>query len=297
MEEELEKLLNGKIKCSKFLRSVLLLCFLFTLLISSCKETILPDNPPYVTDIKISSLPTKTVYHIGESVDYTGLKVSAIYSDGSEKEIIDYTLSLENGSLLSKEQTCTIVVQYKDFTQTFSIEVLPVMTGIKITSLPEKTVYHVSESVDYTGLKISATYSDSHEEEVTDYTLSLNNGSILTKAQTNTVLIQYKDFSTTFDIEILPNQVSVIHVTLPEHFDVENLLIYEENKQTFITKTGFTEYTWWLDSEKLSNKTAIYSLNTSSLSSGYHFLMILVKTSDGERFSATATINILREER
>ena len=107
----MEKLLNGKIKCSKFLRSVLLLCFLFTLMISSCKETISPDNPPYVTDIKISSLPTRTVYHIGEYVDYTGLKVSATYSDGSEKEITDYTLSLENGTILSKEQTCKIVFQ------------------------------------------------------------------------------------------------------------------------------------------------------------------------------------------
>ena len=105
MEEELEKLLNRKIKCSKFLRLVLLLCFLFTLMISSCKETISPDNPPYVTDIKISSLPTKTVYYISDAVDYTGLKVSAAYSDGSEKEITDYTLSLENGSILSKEQT------------------------------------------------------------------------------------------------------------------------------------------------------------------------------------------------
>ena len=297
MEEELEKLLNGKIKCSKFLRSVLLLCFLFTLLISSCKETISPDNPPYVKEIKISSLPTKTVYYIGDAVDYTGLKVSATYSDGSEKEITNYTLSLENGTILSKEQTYTIVVQYKDFSQTFSIEVLPVMTGIKITSLPEKTVYHVSESVDYTGLKIAATYSDTHEEEITDYTLSLNNGSNLTRAQTYTVIIQYNGFSTSFDIEILPNKVSVIQVTLPEHFDVENLLSYEEDNHKFIAKAGFTEYIWWLDSEKLSNKTAIYSLNTSNLSSGYHFLMILVKTSDGERFSATATINILREER
>ena len=171
------------------------------------------------------------------------------------------------------------------------------MTGIKITSLPEKTVYHVSESVDYTGLKISATYSDSHEEEVTDYTLSLNNGSILTESQTKTVVIRYNAFTTTFDIEILPNQVSVIQVTLPEHFDVENLLSYEENNQTFIAKAGFTEYTWWLDSAKLSNQTSSYYLNTLNLSSGYHSLMILVKTSDGERFSATATIKILREER
>ena len=252
---------------------------------------------PVMTGIKVLSLPLKTTYYVGECINYDGLKILATYSDGSEKQLTNYTLSFANGTTLSKEQTYTIEVQYNEFSQNFNIEVLPVMTGIKITSLPEKTVYHVSESVDYTGLKIAATYSDSHEEEITGYTLSLNNGSILTRAQTYTVKIQYNGFSASFNIEILPNLVNVIQVTLPEHFDVENLLSYEEDNHNFIAKAGFTEYIWWLDSEKLSNKTAIYSLNTSSLFSGYHSLMILVKTADGERFSATATINILREER
>ena len=174
---------------------------------------------------------------------------------------------------------------------------LPSITGIKISSLPEKTVYYVSESVDYTGLKVIAAYSDEHEEEITDYTISLEDGTVLTREQTYTVEILYNNFSTAFDIEILPNQVSVIQVTLPEHFDVENLLSYNEANKTFIAKTGFASYTWWLDSEKLPNQTASYTLNTSNLSSGYHSLMIIVKTSDDERYSATATINIMREER
>ncbi len=125
----------------------------------------------------------------------------------------------------------------------------------------------------------------------------MEDGTVLTKEQTYTVEILYNNFSTTFDIEIMPNQVSVIQVTLPEHFDVENLLSYNEANKTFIAKTGFASYTWWLDSEKLPNQTASYTLNTSNLSSGYHSLMIIVKTSDDERYSATATINILREER
>jgi hypothetical protein len=132
--------------------------------VCSCKiET---SSPPVITGIKITSLPEKTVYYVGERIDYTGLNVTATYSDGSEKEITDYTLSLEKGTLLTKSQTCIIEVSYNGFSQTFSIEVLPVITEIKISSLPEKTVYYVSESIDYTGLQVISVYSDGHEEEI-----------------------------------------------------------------------------------------------------------------------------------
>lgn len=252
---------------------------------------------PVITGIKILSLPKKTIYYVNEKIDFDGLKVSAIYSDGKENEIVDYKLSLTTGTVLTKEKTYSIEVQYEGFSQTFYIEVLPVITEIKISSLPEKTVYYVSESIDYTGLQVISVYSDGHEEEITDYTLSLEEGTVLAKEQTLTVNIQFNGFSTAFDIEIRPNQVSVVQVTLPEHFDVENLLSYNEANKTFIAKTGFASYTWWLDSEKLSNQTSSYTLNIANLSSGYHSLMIVVKSSDYERYSATATINIMREER
>lgn len=288
-------MINRLQKNIRHITNLFVLCLLSFILVCSCKiET---SSPPVITGIKITSLPEKKVYYVGERIDYTGLNVTATYSDGSEKEIMDYTISLEAGTTLTKEKTYSIEVQYEGFSQTFSIEVLPVITEIKISSLPEKTVYYVSESIDYTGLQVISVYSDGHEEEITDYTLSLEEGTVLAKEQTLTVNIQFNGFSTSFDIEICPNQVSVIQVTLPEHSDVEGLLSYDETKKTFTAKNGFTSYTWWLDSEKLSNQTSSYTLNIANLSSGYHSLMIVVKTSDDERYSAAATINIMREER
>ncbi|MCR5764995.1 MAG: bacterial Ig-like domain-containing protein [Treponema sp.] len=288
-------MINRLQKNIRHITNLFVLCLLSFILVCSCKiET---SSPPVITGIKITSLPEKTVYYVGERIDYTGLKVTATYSDGSEKEIMDYTISLEAGTTLTKEGKHTVEIKYNGFSQTFSIEVLPVITEIKISSLPEKTVYYVSESIDYTGLQVISVYSDGHEEEITDYTLSLEEGTVLAKEQTLTVNIQFNGFSTAFDIEIRPNQVSVVQVTLPEHSDVEGLLSYDETKKTFTAKNGFASYTWWLDSEKLSNQTSSYTLNIANLSSGYHSLMIVVKTSDYERYSATATINIMREER
>ncbi|MBP5601706.1 MAG: bacterial Ig-like domain-containing protein [Treponema sp.] len=276
-------------------KQALFISLIFLLLFSSCKIKVSPEKKTVIIGIKIASLPEKTVYHVGESVDYTGLKVIALYSDEHEKEITDYVITLEEGTVFENIQEYTIEVQYKKFSQTFSISILPVITGIKIAFLPEKTVYHVGESVNYRGLKVSTLYSDEHEEEIEDYTISLEDGTILENAKTYIIEVLYKDFSTTFEIEVLPNQVSVIQVTLPEHFDIENLLLYEDTNKTFTAKTGFESYTWWLDSEKLLNQTATYTLNTSNLSFGYHSIMIVVKNSAGEQYSATAVINILRE--
>lgn len=54
--------------------------------------------------IEIRSLPTKTEYGIGERLDLTGLKVVANYSDGTNKEIVDYTVGMVDFSAVGTEK-------------------------------------------------------------------------------------------------------------------------------------------------------------------------------------------------
>ena len=42
--------------------------------------------PPTLTRIVIKTLPTKTEYNVGDAMDWTGLSVTGIFSDGSTKE-------------------------------------------------------------------------------------------------------------------------------------------------------------------------------------------------------------------
>lgn len=49
---------------------------------------------PTVTSIEIKSLPKKTEYNIGDTLDLTGLNVTAYYSDLSVKQITDYNISM-----------------------------------------------------------------------------------------------------------------------------------------------------------------------------------------------------------
>lgn len=69
------------------------------------------EEPPVgektLTSIQIATPPTKTSYTEGETFDKTGMKVIATYSDGSTKEITDYTVS-PSGKLKKTDTKVTI---------------------------------------------------------------------------------------------------------------------------------------------------------------------------------------------
>lgn len=240
-------------------------------------------------------MPEKTTYYAGDAFDVTGLKVSACYSNGMIGQIEDYQLSIEAGTVLNVHGEQKVTVSYNGFKTDFSITVLKKVISLTIVSFPEKLAYYVGEAIDYSGLKVTAQYSDESEVAIEDYTLSLAQGTILTNAQTYTISVSYEGCSKDFAVEVESNKVSVISVTLPEHQDVENLLTYADG--LFTAKSDFSSYTWWVDSTKLSIYTKTYRLVTANLSDGYHSVMVVVQNSAGEKYSATATVHITREER
>ncbi len=103
---------------------------------------------PVITGIEIENEPTKKVYSFGEELDITGLVVNVVYSDGT-KTILqnsDYQVSGFDTSKIGKQ---TIQVQYKEYTDIFSVEVW-IAHGICGTDL--------TWTLDDTGeLKISGT--------------------------------------------------------------------------------------------------------------------------------------------
>ena len=75
----------------------------------------------------------------------------------------------------------------------------PVITGIKITNAPTKTVYEAGENFDPTGMTVVAVYDDEHEEAITDFTVE--GGDNLT-VETTKVTVKYGDFTTTQAITV-----------------------------------------------------------------------------------------------
>ena len=77
---------------------------------------------------------------------------------------------------------------------------LPTVTGISVKTLPVKTEYIVGESIDTTGLILTATYSDGISQDITEgYTVS---GVDSATAGTKTVTVTYEGKTTTFSVTV-----------------------------------------------------------------------------------------------
>ncbi len=85
-----------------------------------------PGDSAKITEINITNPPTKTTYKVGEKFDPTGIKVVAVYDDGTKKEITDFTYS-PDGEL--KETDTIVFIKYYSggtyFAESQSITVEP----------------------------------------------------------------------------------------------------------------------------------------------------------------------------
>ena len=101
------------------------------------------EPQPVVTlrSISIISTPTKTNYQVGEELDTSGLIVFAIYSDGSTREVTDYTLS---GYDKNKIGVQVITVTYQNLTAAFTVTVADALQQQKDAAIKELNDYYNS---------------------------------------------------------------------------------------------------------------------------------------------------------
>ncbi len=128
----------------------------------TCK---IPDS------IVVYQYPSKTSYIADEPVDYTGLIVRAIFSDGTYTDITNScVITPTSGTPFDPLDDSYVEISYTTYgvkyatgfylTQNYII-------GFNITP-PTKTDYHNGEILDYTGLVVEAVYRDGTTLDVTD---------------------------------------------------------------------------------------------------------------------------------
>lgn len=103
----------------------------------TCKFNVTVVAEKQLIAISVASMPTKTVYQIGEAFDASGLVVNAFYDDGTSYFVTDYTVS---GFDSETAGTKTVIVSYSDkgITKSCSFEVTveePAQTGSFFTNL------------------------------------------------------------------------------------------------------------------------------------------------------------------
>ena len=152
-----------------------------------------------VTSLTIATKPTKTNYYVGDTLNTTGLKLTATYNNGT-------TQTITNGftctpTALSTAGAQTVTVNYGGKTATFTVNVQDVtLSGIAIASNPTKTSYYVGDTLDTTGLKLTATYSNGTTQTITSgFTCT---PTALTSAGMQTVTVNYGGKTATFTVNV-----------------------------------------------------------------------------------------------
>ncbi|MCL1897702.1 MAG: bacterial Ig-like domain-containing protein [Micrococcales bacterium] len=185
--------------------------------------------------IGITAQPTKVTYTEGESLDLTGLEVTATYSDSSTADVTaDVTTSPAAGTALNTVGSQTVTVTYVEAgvtrTTSFSVTVAAepvVLDSIAVTASPSKTSYTAGEALDLAGLEVTATYSDGSTAVVTgSVTTTPAAGTALNLVGPLTVTVYYFESgvskTTSFTVDVAPRPVVVTSLevnTLPTKID------------------------------------------------------------------------------
>lgn len=129
-----------------------------------------------VEDLKIDTTAMKSNYLLEEDLDLTGLKVTAVYSDGA-KEVLSEEDFIVSGFDSSKIGTNAVIINYNGVTANIDLKINPLScTDLEIKYFPAKTEYYKGDKFDPEGFAVIAVYNDGYKvEELTDdkYILSI----------------------------------------------------------------------------------------------------------------------------
>ena len=179
-----------------------------------------------LVSLGINSLPDKLEYVSGQEFNAKGMQIIATYDNGDIVIAEEYTVS----GFDSVPGIKNVIISLDDKSVSFPVKVIArVITEFKLVSLPSKIDYIEFDSFDSTGMKVEATYNDGITEEVKDYTItgfSSNPGK-------HTIIVAYKGFTESFDINVTPRVIVDIKVKAPnkvayylgEAFDAEGLVV------------------------------------------------------------------------
>lgn len=190
--------------------------------------------------LTVTSAPDTKSYYLGDSANYSGLVLTAKYSDGSTENVTKSANTSTSGFDSSSSGDKTIICQYTydGTTKSTSFSVhIRALKAIEITK-PEKTTYELNDSLSLTGFKVVAKYDDGTTRDVTSKVKT--SGFSSSKSGSYTVTVTYTEGTTmtgSFNVTIKGNLV----ITDPDASSIE---MDNDASRTLTAayKNGETEY-------------------------------------------------------
>ena len=132
----------------------------------------------FLTELTVGTGSAKTSYSLGETLNTDGLYVTAIYANNEKKSLTSGEYKIDASEFRSdKEGVYNIHIIYSQEkirkTATYQVTVSSILNKLSekyllgITASGMKTDYMFGEALDTSNLKVTATYSDFSEEDVT----------------------------------------------------------------------------------------------------------------------------------
>lgn len=150
-----------------------------------------------VSNIKINNAAKKNIYYVGDKLDTTGLSLLVTYNNNSSDVVSSgFTTSCD----LSTSGTKTVTVNYGGKSTTYTVTVQDVkISNLALKTKPTKTEYYVGDTIDTSGLELTATYNNGSTKTITSgFTTSYDFGT----AGTKKVTVNYSGLSVTYDVTV-----------------------------------------------------------------------------------------------
>jgi hypothetical protein len=170
-----------------------------------------------MTGIQVETLPSKTIYGHGETLDLTGLVVTGIYADGVKHDsgLVGYAVStLDTTTDDEGVRVLTVTYQWKNnkkFETTFQVAV----TAAKMTSIsvldPPVSLYQ-GETLSLDG-KVLGVYTNNTTCQLSGYTISGYDPENDNAVGTHKIVVTYnKTFKFNFSIEVKTAKLTGIEI-------------------------------------------------------------------------------------
>lgn len=221
-----------------------------------------------VKEIKVDKSLMKTEYLLEESLDLTGLQVTAVYTDNSEK-VLTQNGYVVTGFDSSVPGTCTISVNFNGKSNTIDLIINPLTaTTLEIKYLPAKTDYYIGDNFDPEGFVVTAEYnygyktldltSDKYAFSIQDATVTqsvyesvytFNTSGIKTVEVISTETFTTK---TSFDVSVSDAEITGLEITkqpkktlyfIGDELDLNGMVVYakySDNNQVRLMRGEYT---------------------------------------------------------
>lgn len=166
--------------------------------------------------ITLNTTNVKKDYTYNTKLNLNGLKIIGHYSDGTTAEYTDgYTSDPANGTLLTKIYTNTVTISFGGKTASFDIWVSNTYLSLTVDTTNVKKTYQYGEALDLTGIVAIGHYGNG---DTKDHTAAASyepaNGTILNEIGSKTIKVSYAGHSTTFSVDVRPNEETGTKVTV-----------------------------------------------------------------------------------